>query len=228
LVKIIDVEKYRDKIRVFEDREHAGRLLAEQLSDYKDDSNSIVIAIPAGGVPVAYIIASELGLPLEVAITRKLHIPWNPEAGFGAVTWNDLVEVNEPLVDRLGVSQTQINEVIEDEKRVIKERRKLYGQEEFPDLEDNHPILVDDGLASGFSMLTTVKAVKKYQPRFITVAIPTAPRSSLQLIESQVNEIHCLNIRSGGFFAVASAYEEWYDLTDEEVLEYLGKYGEER
>jgi predicted phosphoribosyltransferase len=225
LGKIIDVEEYREKTKVFKDREHAGELLSGQLSDYKDDPNSIVIAIPAGGVPVAAIIASRLKLPLEVAITRKLHVPWNPEAGFGAVTWNDIVEVNQSLANQLGLSKTQIEKVIKEEKEVIKQRRKLYGKEEFSDLERKHPIIVDDGLASGFSMLTTAKAVKRYKPSSITVAIPTAPLSSIEFVEPHVDEIFCLNIRTGRYFAVASAYENWYDLSDEEVLGYLEKTG---
>ena len=221
--KIIDVEEYREKTKVFKDREHAGELLSEQLSDYKDDPNSIVIAIPAGGVPVAAKIAFRLKLPLEVAITRKLHVPWNPEAGFGAVTWNDIVEVNQSLANQLGLSKTQIEKVIKEEKEVIKQRRKLYGKEEFSDLERKHPIIVDDGLASGFSMLTTAKAVERYKPSSITVAIPTAPLSSIELVEPHVDEIFCLNIRTSRYFAVASAYENWYDLSDEEVLGYLEK-----
>jgi len=221
--EIIEDEEYRDKTRVFKDRRHAGKLLAERLRDYQGDPDSIVIAIPAGGVPVAYMIANQLNLPLEVAITRKLHVPWNPEAGFGAVTWNNIVEVNKPLANQLGLSPSQIAQVIEKEREMIKKRRNFYDREEFPDLEGKHPILVDDGLASGFSMMTTAKAVKVYKPSSITVAVPTAPLSSINRVAPLVDEIYCLNIRTGMFFAVASAYEIWYDLTDEEVLEYLRK-----
>jgi predicted phosphoribosyltransferase len=221
--EIIEDEEYRDKTRVFKDRRHAGKLLAERLRDYQGDPDSIVIAIPAGGVPVAYMIATQLNLPLDVAITRKLHVPWNPEAGFGAVTWNNIVEVNEPLANQLGLSPSQIAQVIEKEREMIKKRRNFYDREEFPDLEGKHPILVDDGLASGFSMMTTAKAVKVYKPSSITVAVPTAPLSSINRVAPLVDEIYCLNIRTGMFFAVASAYEIWYDLTDEEVLEYLRK-----
>jgi predicted phosphoribosyltransferase len=219
--KIIDVEKYREKTRVFKDREHAGMLLAEQLDDYKKDPDSLIVAIPAGGIPVAVQIASVLNLPLDVAITRKLHVPWNAEVGFGAVTWNNIVEVNQNLANQLGLSKSQIEEVIEEERQIIKQRRRLYGKQEFPDLLGKHPIIVDDGLASGFSMLTTAKAIERYHPKSITVAVPTAPRSSIDLLDPHVDEIYCLNIRTGRFFAVASAYKNWYDLTDEEVLEYL-------
>jgi len=221
MAEIIEDEAYRDKTRVFKDRRHAGKLLAERLRDYQGDPDSIVIAIPAGGVPVAYMIATQLNLPLDVAITRKLHVPWNPEAGFGAVTWNNIVEMNKLLANQLGLSPSQIAQVIEKEREMIKKRRNFYDREEFPDLEGKHPILVDDGLASGFSMMTTAKAVKVYKPSSITVAVPTAPLSSINRVAPLVDEIYCLNIRTGMFFAVASAYEIWYDLTDEEVIEYL-------
>jgi predicted phosphoribosyltransferase len=127
------------------------------------------------------------------------------------------------LVNQLALSPSQISDVIEKEKQMIEKRRSLYGHEEFPDLKGRHPILVDDGLASGFSMMTTAKAIKVYKPSSITVAVPTAPLSSIQRVAPLVDEIYCLNIRTGMFFAVASAYERWYDLTDEEVLEYLKK-----
>jgi predicted phosphoribosyltransferase len=189
--------------------------------DYKGDSSTLIIAIPAGGVPAAYTISKKLELPLEIAVTRKLHVPWNPEVGFGAVTWNGLVEINRPLVQHLGLTDTQIEEVIAKEKTVIKQRRNLYSRENFPDLKAKHSILVDDGLASGFSMMTTARALKQYEPKMITVAVPTAPMRSVKLLMSYVDQIYCLNIRSGLYFAVASAYKKWYDLTDKEVMKYL-------
>jgi predicted phosphoribosyltransferase len=221
MAKIIDSVKLREKIHIFKDREHAGSLLAEKLTEYRENPETIIIAIPAGGIPVGYQISLILELPFEVAITRKLHVPWNKEVGFGAVTWNDLVEVNRPLVIQLGLTERDIEEVIEKEKKVITQRRNDYNRQEFPDLVGKHAILVDDGLASGFSMLTTVKAVKLYKPIRITVAVPTAPLSSIERLRPHVDQIFCLNIRSGMYFAVASAYKNWYDLTDREVIKYL-------
>ncbi|MBD3172799.1 phosphoribosyltransferase, partial [Candidatus Bathyarchaeota archaeon] len=186
MAQIFEVERYREKTRIFRDRKHAGLLLAEELSNYKNDPSSIIVAIPAGGVPVGYTISEKLELPLEVAITRKLHVPWNQEAGFGAVTWNELVEINEPLVNHLGLTEDQMENVIEKEIRTINNRRKMYGEKKFPDLEEKHPILVDDGIASGFSMLTTAKAIRKYDPMSITVAVPTAPKRSIERIQQYV------------------------------------------
>lgn len=221
MAQIFDVERYRERTRIFRDRIQAGLLLADELGQYKKDPSSIIVAIPAGGVPVGYTISEKLELPLEVAITRKLHVPWNPEAGFGAVTWNELVEINEPLVKQLGLTEGQIEAVIEKESSTINKRRRLYGEKKFPDLEDKHPILVDDGIASGFSMLTTAKAIRKYEPMSITVAVPTAPKRSIERIQPYVDQIYCLNIRSGLRFAVASAYKKWRDVTEEEVIKIL-------
>ncbi|RLI25848.1 phosphoribosyltransferase [Candidatus Bathyarchaeota archaeon] len=221
MAQVIDSEEYRKKTHVFRDREHAGELLAEKLEAYQGDRSALVVAIPAGGVPVGCVISEKLDLPLEVAVTRKLHVPWNPEAGFGAVAWNGLVEVNQPLVRQLGLTDDQVEEVVEKEKRVIRQRMRLYGRGEFPDIEGRHPILVDDGLASGFSMLTTARAVKQYNPGRVTVAVPTAPLRSIEMLRRHVDEVYCLNVRSGLYFAVASAYIRWRDLTDEEVMGYL-------
>ena len=223
MAQVIDEEKFREKTNIFNDREHAGLLLSKKLDKYRKEQGIFIVAIPAGGVPVAYMISKNLNLPLEVAITRKLHVPWNPEVGFGAVTWNGVVEINKTLVKQLGLSPKQINEIIEEEKRVIYQRRRLYNKSDFPNLKDKHPILVDDGLASGYSMLTTAKAIKLYNPKMITVAVPTAPLRSIERLKPHVDQIYCLNIRSGLFFAVASAYKVWYDLTDEEVIDYLKK-----
>ncbi|MFP3952237.1 MAG: hypothetical protein ACLFVP_08895 [Candidatus Bathyarchaeia archaeon] len=108
--KIIDNQEYRNKVDIFEDRLHAGSLLAEMLEDYRGKENGIVLAIPAGGVPVASVVAEELELPLDVVITRKLHVPWNKEAGFGALSWNGLERINKPLVRGLGLSEEQVRD----------------------------------------------------------------------------------------------------------------------
>jgi predicted phosphoribosyltransferase len=223
MAKVIDLEIYREKTQVFNNREHAGELLALMLTQYRNDSSSIVVAIPAGGVPIAYVLSKRLSLPLEIAVTRKLHVPWNPEAGFGAITWNGLIEINKHLVNQLGLSCNKIEEVIEEEKRIIEHRRKIYKNQEFPNLKERHIIIVDDGLASGFSMLTTARAVRKYNPEMITVAVPTAPLRSIDRISPYVDQIICLNIRTGFHFAVASAYINWHDLSDDEVMKYLAK-----
>jgi predicted phosphoribosyltransferase len=222
LAEIIDESSFRNRTYVFDDRFHAGELLAQKLKEYVEEKDVLVLAIPAGGIEVAAIVAKRLGFPLDVVITRKIHIPWNKEAGFGAVSWDGTVFFNEPLISDLGLSKEEIDRCVAEEKEVIKKRlKKFRGDKHFPDLKDKTAIIVDDGLASGFSMLTTVKTIRRREVKAIVVAVPTAPDSAIELIRPHVNRIVCLNIRSGQFFAVADAYKVWYDLEDKDVMRVL-------
>ncbi len=224
LTEIIDEPALRNRIHVFNDRFHAGELLTEKLIEYKDRRDTYVLAIPAGGVQVAFMISKKLKLPLDLVITRKLHVPWNKEAGFGAVSWNGNVIVNEPLVSSLGLTKEDVDQCVLEEKKVIQRRMELYrGDKPFPDLKGKTSIIVDDGLASGFSMLTTVKTLRQEHVKENVVAVPTAPKTSINLIEPYVDKIVCLNIRSGPMFAVADAYKVWYDLEDNDVLDILNR-----
>ncbi len=224
LTDIIDEPALRNRIHVFDDRFHAGELLAEKLTEYKDKRDMYVLAIPAGGVQVAFMVSKKLNLPLDLVITRKLHVPWNKEVGFGAVSWDGNVIVNEPLVASLGLKKEEVERCVLEEKEVIQRRMKLYREDKpFPDLKGKTLIIVDDGLASGFSMLTTVKTLKQKGVKKNVVAVPTAPRTSIKLIEPYVDKIVCLNIRSGPVFAVADAYKDWYDLEDDDVLDILSQ-----
>ncbi len=224
MVDILEEPTFKNKIHVFDDRFHAGQLLSKKLLEYKDKEDVYLIAIPAGGVPAAYIISKTLNIPLDIAITRKLHIPWNKEAGFGAISWNGIMFLNEPLIASLRLTKEDIERCITEEKVIIKKRlKKFRGDKPFPELEGKRVIIVDDGLASGFSMLTTLKSIKQKSVKEVVVAVPTAPSSAINLIKNQVDKIVCLNIRSGSFFAVADAYKVWYDLEDEDVIEILNR-----
>lgn len=220
--KIIEERGLRERVHVFRDRFQAGTLLADKLREYYHEKNVIVLAIPAGGVPVGYMVAKELAVPLDVVVVRKVQIPWNTEAGFGAVTWDSETVINEPLVEQLGLTREEIEESILKTKRNIQERlRKFRGDNPLPQLRDKAIIFVDDGLAFGFTMLATARSARKRRPKKIVVAVPTASLGAVELLMSEVDEIVCLNIRSGLSFAVADAYEDWYDLTDEEALKIL-------
>jgi putative phosphoribosyl transferase len=224
MVEILEEPTFRNRIHVFDDRFHAGQLLSKKLLEYKDKEDVYLIAIPAGGVPTAYIISKTLNIPLDIAIIRKLHIPWNKEAGFGAISWNCIMFLNEPLIASLRLTKEDIEQCVTEEKVIIKKRlKKFRGDKPFPELEGKRVIIVDDGLASGFSMLTTVKSIKQKSVKEVVVAVPTAPISAINLIKNQVDKIVCLNIRLGSFFAVADAYKVWYDLEDEDVIEILNR-----
>ena len=223
--KLIEDSAYRDRVFVFQDRKQAGRLLSKKLVNYADNKEKLILlALPAGGVPVAYAVAKELCVRLSVMVVRKIQIPWNTEAGFGAVAWDGEVVLNEPLVEQLGLTDEEIQESLLKTNESIQERlRKFTVNKPMPNLKDKIVILVDDGLASGFTMLAAARSVKKGKPEKIVVAIPTASVNAISLLESEVDEIVCLNVRTGSSFAVADAYKNWYDLTDEEVIGILEK-----
>jgi predicted phosphoribosyltransferase len=224
---VIEDERLRDKTRVFDDRAQAGKLLAERLSDYKA-SDAIILAIPAGGVPVAFEIANALGLMMDIIVVRKIQIPDNPEAGFGAVGPEGDVIFNERLLSRLNLSQKEIELQIEKTKRVLEERNLKYrGKRPFPDLKNRVVILVDDGLASGYTMYEAVRFIKRKEPEKIIIAVPTAPRHTIDMLLPNVDEIYCLNIRSSYYFAVADAYKLWYDVDDKEVISLLNNINQE-
>ncbi len=224
LAKIVEEPSYRERRFIFDDRFHAGRLLAEKLQDYISGEDVVLLAIPDGGVPVGYMVAKELGVPMDVIIVRKIQIPWNTEAGFGALTWDGEIVLNEVLIKRLGLTEKMIQESILKTQRILRERvRKFRGDRPMPDLRGRVAVLVDDGLASGFTMLAAARSIKKKEPRRVIVAVPTASAGAINLLSDEVDEIFCLNIRSGPVFAVADAYRNWYDLTDEDVIEILGR-----
>ena len=177
------------------------------------------MAIPSGGVPVGRIVADRLGSAFDVMVVRKIRIPWEPEAGFGAVTWNG------KALKMLHLTQKEIDHYISVTKEEIVRRvEKFRGDQPFPHLTGKSVILIDDGLASGFTMLAAVKSVVKLGPRWVVVAVPTASKAALNLVTPYVDELVCLNIRDEIFYAVADAYREWHDLQDEEVLTYLKKH----
>jgi len=222
MAEIIDEPVFRNRIHVFDYRLHAGELLAKKLEGYKGNKDAYVLAIPAGGVQVAFIVAKSLNIPLDLAITRKLHVPWNKEVGFGAISWDETMFLNEPLIASLRLTKNDIDRCVIEEKEVIKRRvKKFRSDKPFPDLKDKTTIIVDDGLASGFSMLATLKTIEKMEAKEKIVAVPTAPISAINLIKSYVDKVFCLNIRSSPVFAVADAYKEWRDLEDEDVIDVL-------
>jgi putative phosphoribosyl transferase len=224
MAEVIEEPGMRDRVNVFDDRFHAGELLAGKLGDYDGRDDALVLAIPAGGVQVGFVVSRRLGIPIDVVVTRKLHIPWNREAGFGAVSWDGLVLLNEPLVASLGLTRGDIDRCVAEEMEAVRRRlKKFRGDRAFPVLREKTALVVDDGLASGFSMLATLKALRRGGVRELVVAVPTAPESAIGLVRPQADRVYCLNIRSGPFFAVADAYRLWYDLDDGDVVEILGR-----
>ncbi|AFC99137.1 putative phosphoribosyltransferase [Methanocella conradii HZ254] len=205
---------------IFKDRRDAGRMLAEHLVGYRH--NSIILAIPRGGVPVGYEVSRRLGVPLDLIIPRKLPIPSDPEAGFGAVAPDGTVVLNERLVAYLGLSVKDIERIVAEVLKEVRRRIREYrGDRPLPDLKGKNVIIVDDGLASGYTMIAAVRAVRKERPRRVIVAVPCSPETSVERLEKEADEVICLRVQRYGPFAVASHYEKFPDLSDEEVKSLL-------
>jgi predicted phosphoribosyltransferase len=221
--KIFEIRKFRDEQHVFRDRLEAGQTLGWMLqSEYQRIEDGMILAIPSGGVPVGIKVRETLALPFDLLIVRKLQIPGNTEAGFGAMTLDGTVFFNEALMAQLRLSSTDIETEKERVGLELEKRNALFRRgRSFPHLAGKRVILVDDGLASGFTMLASIHTAKKAKAREIVVAVPTAPERSIDRILSGVDRIYCANIRTGPFFAVAEAYRNWYDLSEKETLELL-------
>jgi predicted phosphoribosyltransferase len=211
----------KNRVKVFSDRYEAGRVLGKELTRYKN-TDAIVLAIPSGGVPVASEISRITGLPMDLIIVRKLQIPGNPEAGFGALSPDGKMVLNEDLVKEFRLTPDQIREQTEKTLRVIEQRSiRFRGAKAGPELKGRYVIIVDDGLASGYTMIAAIRWVEKMAPQKIVVAVPTGSERTIDRILPEVDEIICPNVRSGFPYAVADAYRSWYDLGDEEVLKLI-------
>ena len=221
---IYDLPEIRDRIHQFHDRDHAGQILAGLLESHLK-ANSIILAIPAGGVPVGAAMATQLKLDLDVAVVSKITLPWNTEAGYGAVAFDGTQQLNEELLTHLGLTDEQIQSGIRKTRaKVFRRTATLRGAKPFPELSQKEVIVIDDGLASGFTMQVAVAALGKAGAQSITVGVPTGHRATVEKIATLVKTIFCPNIRGGRRFAVADAYKNWSDVKDEEVLEIMKKF----
>lgn len=209
---------------LFKDRADAGKKLAERLAEYKG-RNVVVLAVPRGGIPVAIEIASFLICPLDILIVRKIPVPQEPEAGYGAVTEDGTIILNEPMVRYLGLRRENINMQAEKVRQEILRRSSLYRKVLPPaQIAGRTAILTDDGLASGYTMLAAVRSLKNKQASGVVVAVPVASGSAFELIKPEVDDLVCLKVAWTSWFAVANYYQNWYDLSDNDVIAYLEKW----
>jgi predicted phosphoribosyltransferase len=220
--EIIENPRLREHRFVFGDRHDAGQQLGEFIKRLPAIYHPLVLAIPAGGVPIGIEVAKALDAPFSVAIVRKIRIPGTTESGFGAVTWEGKVLINERLRAALGLTDIEVERAVAATMDNVTERvSRFTGRNPMPKMKGKTVILTDDGLASGFTMLAAVQGIRFHKPARILVAVPTASLSSAELVSREADMVICLNIRSGHPFAVADAYREWHDLSDHEVLEEL-------
>jgi putative phosphoribosyl transferase len=220
-INIIEHPDLKNRMGVFRDRTDAGDFLARMMEGFRKTS-AIVLAIPAGGIPVAARVAIQLELTLDVAVVSKITLPWNTEAGYGAVAFDESMLINDELTKRLNLSRRQIEEGIAETLLKVRRRIRLFrGDRPQPVISDRPAILVDDGLASGFTMRVAIQATRKLGASQVVVAVPTGHLTAVRQIAAEVNLIYCPNIRTGWSFAVADAYEHWSDVSEEDVLEQL-------
>ncbi len=210
-------------MRVFADRTDAGRQLAQKLAAYQGRNDLVVLGLPRGGVVVAFEVAKALDGPLDVYMVRKLGVPGQEELAFGAIASGGVRVLNPEVVQAAGLDQAGIDAVAAREQAELERRERAYRGDSPPlDLQGKTVILVDDGLATGASMRTAIRSLEAYRPAWITMAVPTAPPSTCEDLEQEVDEAVCV-MTPEPFFGVGQWYLDFSQTTDAEVIDLLHK-----
>jgi predicted phosphoribosyltransferase len=205
----------------FRDRAEAGRQLAERLSPYAKRADVTVLALPRGGVPVAFEVARALSAPLDVFLVRKLGVPGHPELAMGAMASGGIRVLNDDLIRELGIPNAAIEEVAARERIELDRRQQLYrGGRAFPPLRDRTVVLVDDGLATGATMEAAVRAARQESPARVVVAAPVAARETVARLANVADDVVCVATPEP-FQAVGLWYEVFDQTSDEEVIDLL-------
>lgn len=207
----------------FLDRHQAGRELAQKLAKFVGRPDIIVLALPRGGVPVAYEIALALKAPMDIFLVRKLGLPGSEELAIGAIASGGIQILNEDIVQALGIDATTIRSVLERELQELRRREGIYrGSRPAPDVKNHTVIVVDDGLATGASMRAAVMGLRTQSPARIVVAVPAAASQAIELLRSEVDEVVSV-ISPDPFEGVGKWYDDFSQTTDEEVRLLLEK-----
>lgn len=210
---------------VFWDRQEAGKVLVKQLRNYK--KNSLVLALPRGGVIVGYEVAKQLGVLLDVVVVRKLGIPWRKELGLGAIAEGDTLYVDQAAVEQLDIGEHILAAVKKEENKELQRRIRVYRDgHHLPSLSGKTVIIVDDGVATGGTMLAAIQAVKKQQPKYLVVAVPVCAKDTAEVIREKVDHLICID-EAQDMDAIGRYYQDFHQVTDEEVVELLHKNHEE-
>jgi putative phosphoribosyl transferase len=206
---------------LFEDRQEAGRRIAKKLTAFHD-TDAVILCIPRGGVPVAATVAHRLRLPWSFIVTRKLPVPTNPEAGFGAIAADGSIVLNNAMLTGLRLAKSQIDAIAQDIRAEVARRTETYSRvRPTIDVTGKTVIILDDGLASGYTMLAAIKSIRAQNPARIVAVAPVASRSAAAMIEASADECIFEIVSPAVPFAVADFYVVWHDLTDEDILPIL-------
>lgn len=207
----------------FRNRAEAGADLSQRLQLFANSPNAIVLALPRGGVPVAFEISRALNLPMDVMTVRKLGMPGYEELALGAIASGGTVVLNKKLIEELRIPESHIEQIAAREEKELEQRESLYRkQKSFPNLNGQVVILVDDGIATGATMRAAISAVKQQNPQFVIVATPVSPPTAAREIHREVDELICLT-SPAEFRAVGEFYDDFSATSDAEVRMLLEK-----
>lgn len=207
----------------FANRVEAGRLLAERLKNFADRSDVIILALPRGGVPVAFEIAQTLHVALDIFLVRKLGVPGHRELAMGAIATGGVRVLNDEVVGGLDIPPRAIDAVAQEEQRELERREQEYrGPRPAPEVSGRTVVIVDDGLATGSTMRAAVAALRRQQPNRIVVAVPVAPPSTCQELRAEADEVVCLATPEP-FSAVGLWYRDFSETSDAEVRDLLAR-----
>ncbi len=213
----------RNAGRMFRDRREAGDVLAEKLSSYRDRTDLLVLGLARGGVPVGAQVATALGAPLDVFLVRKLGVPQWQELAMGALASGGGVVINDSLVRSLGITDEQVQSALERETEELHRRERAYRGGRPPvDVAGKTVILVDDGIATGASMLAAVRAVRANGPLQVVVAVPVGPPPTCRELATEADDVICAAMPPG-FEAVGQVFDDFHQVTDDEVRELLSR-----
>ncbi|MDF2940578.1 MAG: phosphoribosyltransferase [Gammaproteobacteria bacterium] len=210
-------------MKLFKDRPYAGKILADMLNQYADNPNTLILALPRGGVPVAFEVAKRLHLPMDVWLVRKLGHPQNKELAIGAISLGYVKVFNEELLKSFAVSPIEISKIVAEEEIELDRRNRRYRDSRpIPRLSNKTLVLIDDGVATGATMRAAITALRKFNPAKIIAAVPVGSTEACQELEAVADELICLYTPEP-FGGVGAWYENFAQVNDLEVNDYLKK-----
>jgi putative phosphoribosyl transferase len=212
-----------NKYRFYLNRYDAGEKLAQELTKFKFQ-DPLLIGIPRGGIEIAEPIADKYQIPIHAMVLKKLPVPGNPEAGFGAITEDGTKVLNDKMLAYLNLTEAEIERISQSIIEEIKQRTDIYGSIQRPDIEGRNIIVADDGIATGYTLIAAIKSLQNMHPLSLTLVVPVSSKQAYEKISPMVERIICPIVDDPGLFAVANYYKEWYDLPARDIKKIIETY----